>query len=580
MRRHSLSLVGSVIVGASLLLAGCGASTPTATVPSAPAKIGNTALVALPPQVSPNWWFPVMSAAACSVYNAQMNYLMYVPLLHVSKTDNIDYNRSLAKSVTPNASGTVYTIQLHHKWHWSNGSPVTSADVVWSAKLLLYASGSGSLPWNNCGTGIGGVPTIWQSVTANGPYQVVVTLNKPVNPVWFIHNGLGQIFPVPKSVWDIHKNLTNEMTFINSVANTPQSPYYNVVDGAFKYDAAASKPNNQYWSFVPNSSYDGHKASLSKLVFQYEASNTAEFSALKTGALNVGYLPYSMYADRTQLSNDAFFTTDVFGFNYAPFNFNINAPGGFGQIIKNRYARYALEMGVNQPAISQQLYHGYAVPEFGPIPATPKNQFNDPSITDPYPYNPAAGKKLLEANGWVMKNGVMTKGNLKFAFTMTYVAGSTSVKDISEILKTDWAKEGIQVTLQSQQFNSMITVTNQAKANGSKWSLNWWGGGWAYEPDFYPTGGGLFSSTGGANYGGYTSTTMDSLIKKTYESGTPSQVTSRLDAYQSWATQDAPVLWLPEPKLFNETALYVHGVEASWNPVLYAFFPNYWTVTH
>jgi peptide/nickel transport system substrate-binding protein len=511
MKHRSVALFASAVVGGSLLLAGCGTSSSAASA-AAKSPHGNVALVALPVEVSPTWFFPVASSTAFSVYNTQMNSLMYVPLLHISKKDGIDYGRSLASNVTWNSTGTVYTITLNKKWKWSNGTPVTSADVVWTAKLMMAASASNasSLPWGYGGAGIGGLPTRWQSVTAPGPDTVVVTLNQPSNPQWFLHNGLGQIVPAPKAVWDIHKDMDNELAFIKSVANDPGSSYYDVVDGAFKFDAAASKTDSEYWTFVPNSQYDGHKASISKLIYIYESSNSSEFAALKLNKLDVGYLPFSLYTSRNELVDDKFSTIYPFGFNYLIPNFNAAAPDGFGKIISHQYVRQALEMGINQSGMVNALYYGHGTSGFSPIPAKPATQFYDSALSNSASFNPKAGEKLLEDHGWTLEHGVMTKGSQKLAFTLDYVSAVNVVTDQVQLMKQDWAQEGVQVTLESQPFNTLIADTNQAQ--GAHWQMVWWGGGWTYEPDYYPTGGGLFAASSASNYGGYNSPEMNTLI--------------------------------------------------------------------
>ncbi len=578
-RRYTLVAAGVSAV-LSLALAGCGSQGSSSTAASAvKSPVGNVALVALPAQVSPNWFFPVESSTAFSIYNSAVNYLMYVPLLHISKTDGIDYNRSLASGVTWNAAGSVYTISLNPKWHWSNGRQVTAQDVVFTMDVMLAASsGASNLPWGYGGAGIGGIPVRWKSVVAKGRDTVVVTLNAPSNPQWFLHNGLGSVQPVPASVWDIHKNMTKELAFIKQVSNEPNSPYYDVVDGPFKFDAAASKTNNQYWTFVPNTQYDGHKASISKLVYLYFSSSSDEFAALKTGKVNVGYLPASLYDDRTQLASDKFSTVYPFGFNYLVPNLSPKAPGDFGKILAQPYARKALEMGVDQEGIIKDLYHGQGVPGFGPIPSEPKTEFYDASLTNPASYNPAAGEKLLEKHGWKLTDGVMTKNGVKFAFTYAYVSGSNSIEDEAELLKSDWSKEGIEVTLESQPFNNLIA--NSAASDPTKWQMINWGGGWTYEPDYYPTGGGLFATSSASNFGGYSNKTMNALIKDTYLPGTASQITQRMDAYQAYVIQQYPVIWLPWLANFDETADYVHNVNSSFNPVLDLTSPNYWTITH
>jgi peptide/nickel transport system substrate-binding protein len=60
--------------------------------------------------------------------------------------------------------------------------------------------------------------------------------------------------------------------------------------------------------FVPNSHYDGHKSYLSTVIFQYETSSSSEFSSLKTGTVNVGYLGVSLLGSRSELSGDTLTT--------------------------------------------------------------------------------------------------------------------------------------------------------------------------------------------------------------------------------------------------------------------------------
>ena len=117
-------------------ITGCGNRTASHSV-THPAK-GGTAVIALPVQTSPNWFFPLVSLTADSIVNDQVDELMYKPLLRISAKDAINYHRSLASSVTVNSQGTRYVVKLHSKWHWSNGQPVTAQDVVFTYQLVNY----------------------------------------------------------------------------------------------------------------------------------------------------------------------------------------------------------------------------------------------------------------------------------------------------------------------------------------------------------------------------------------------------------------------------------------------------------
>lgn len=570
-----------ITLAAATLLMGCLSACGTSTG-SVKASADQAVVIAEAPQSSPNWFFPIIGSNASSNTNIQTDALMYKPLLFITSQGTIDYSRSLASSIQANANGTVYTVHLNPKWHWSNGKEVSAQDLVFTFNLFKYAAGtSTSLPWSYAWSGIGGLPQDWQSAVATGPETVQITVSKPVNPEWFILNGLGQISPVPASVWN-QGSLAKDMALVKSVSNTPAAPQYQVVDGPYRFQSM--KPNLE-WTFVANSDYDGHKATIHKLVFEYETSTENEFLGLKNGTIQVGYLPASSWDARTQLTGDTLSTPYILGYNFLQPNLSPSAPGGVGTAFAHAYVRQALEMGIDQPGIISSLFHGNGVVEDAPIASQPPTQFYDPALSKPlYPFNPAAGKKLLENHGWHLQNGVMTKNGVALKFTMLYMSGDPTLTNMVSLIKSNWAQEGIQVNLQSETFASVIGTANQS--DPTKWQMAFWGGGWTYEPDFYPSGDGLLNSGAGANFGGYANAHMDQLINATTNlTGTPAQVTQRMDAYLTYAAQQVPVIWLPWTSSsyvgtgFPEHAKDLHGTVSTFNLVTDLFYPNYWTLS-
>jgi peptide/nickel transport system substrate-binding protein len=581
MKRSVLAMLGATSI---LTLSGWSANSST-TISNATASAANgTVVVAEAPQSAPNWFFPVMGASSESNTNIQTQALMYLPLLHITNKDTVDYSQSLAKKITVNKAGDVYTIYLNPKYHWSNGTPVTAKDFVFTWDIFLATSKtSPTPPWSYAFTGIGGVPQDWKSAVATSKYVVKVTTTKPVNPTWFILNGLGQISPVPEAVWNKYPtNMHKELSFILSVANSPSAKVYQVVDGAFKFQSYI--PNDQ-WVFVPNTHFDGHKATIKRLIFQYETSATSEFTGLEQGTITVGYLPDTFWDSRTRLTNDVLSTPYILGFDYLQPNLSPKAPGGIGTAFAQTYVRQALEMGVDQPAIIKDIYHGQGVIEDTALASKPSTQFWDPALNkQPFPYNPAAGKKLLEKHGWKEKHGVMTKGKVQLKFNMIYMSGDTTLTDVVQLIKADWAQEGIDVTLQAEPFANVIATASQS--DPTKWAMAWWGGGWTYEPDFYPSGDGLFNTGAGANSGGYSSPTMNALIDATTNQvGTAAQTRAAMDAYLKYLAEQVPVIWLPWTASsyvgtgLPEHAKNIHGTVRTFNEVTDLYYPNLWTLS-
>jgi DNA polymerase III delta' subunit len=149
--------------------------------------------------------------------------------------------------------------------------------------------------------------------------------------------------------------------------------------------------------------------------------------------------------------------------------------------------------------------------------------------------------------------------------------------DIVQLLKREWAKEGIQVTLKGTPFEQVVSTEGQGVL-ASKWDMAW-SNGWAYEPDYFPSGGGLFRGGASADSGGYNNVTMNALINATYQSGTPAQSKQRMDTYQVFASKHLPVLWMAEPTGYNEVASWLHGFNKWFNPITTYNYPNHWTTS-
>lgn len=541
------------------LLLTTGLLTPAASAPAGAAQSALT--IALAPQYTVNWWPPIVPGTSCETLTGGMGGGMnlYMPLLWVTRHDTVNFGRSVASSIRVTNHDTVFTITLNRKWHWSNGHPVTAADVLYDWTLLRAASQPSS-PLPYCYAGTGGLPADWSSVREVNPWTVVVRTTKPVNPVWFEHNGLAQLVPIPKSVWDQHTNTTKELAWIESVSDQPMNPVYQVVDGAYRIQAVVPK---QFDKFVANPAYDGHKAAIQEVVYLYEGSAAAEFAGLRTGQVDIGYLPFSLFGARDELTGYRIHGAPQFGFYFVPLNLTSQAPG-IGPLFQSLYIRQALQEAIDQPLIISAIYHGYGTATYGPVPKTAA--YYDSHLGNPYPYDPAKARALLEAHGWHLTNGVMTKHGHPFRFTMFLSTGSRTRTEVAEVLQGEWKRIGVEVTLQSMGLHTLLGyVSNRHEA--AKWdSARPYE--WLYIPDYYPTGGALYLPGGGFNVDHYSNPVMTRRIEATYLGGTPSQIRQRFDAYQAYAEEQLPGLYVPIPDALNVVSNRVKGYRQWYNVIL------------
>ncbi|POB09319.1 peptide ABC transporter substrate-binding protein [Sulfobacillus sp. hq2] len=568
-RMAPIILVSSVSLGL-LSMTGCGSSTtstPAATVNKP--EHGGTIIQALGPLVAINWYLPLRPVAYNSLYDAWAASLMYKGLFHIAPNGTIDFGRSIASAITWNKEGTVYTVKMNPKWKWSNGSPVTAEDVQFTWNLIKAASApTAPAPWPYAGADSGGVPQLIKSFQVLGTHEFQITLTNPVNQTWFEYNGLGDFIPLPEQAWNRYPNNINlELSYLASNGNNVN--FFKVIDGPFRLTSAVQ---NVSWTFTPNKHYDGHLPYVNKFVLAYQTSETSEVNALKTGGVQVGYLPLSMYSVRSQLPHDTLNTSYSYSIDRTILNFK--SPQ-VGNIFRSLPVRQAMQMGIDQTAIIQSLYNGMGVPGTGPVPLHPRT-FLAPQLIKPiYSYDPEKGKQLLEKNGWHLVHGIMTNNaGQQLSFNMQYDSGSSTVLAMVQIMQQDWAKEGIHVSLSPLPFASMLQYHHQP----TKWEIQT-GLGWSYGGS-YPTGGGMYSTGGGYNFYGYSNSKMNSLIAATHSpQPSPADSQKALDAYQMFAAQQLPNLWMPVPQGLGEIENNIHGVRSSANNFTDAISPQYWWVS-
>ena len=132
----------------------------------------------------------------------------------------------------------------------------------------------------------------------------------------------------------------------------------------------------------------------------------------------------------------------------------------------------------------------------------------------------------------------------KLAFNLIYSSSPALIGSQVTDLASKAKQAGINITLQSSNFNYMITnyLDPAAPANDNKWAMEDFGGE-TLNP--YPTTFGLFNTGGSTQVGDYSNPTADSLINASIAGGDPSAVKSEA----SFLTTNQPVIFQPVPDL-------------------------------
>jgi peptide/nickel transport system substrate-binding protein len=388
--RHRRRIAGvAALAVAAVLAVGCSSSgAPPSSGGGTPTKGGTATISLSAPGVTLSWIFPFYSITNASVYNSeQFQWLMYRPLYMFGNNtnNNVAINYPLSPANQPVYSNGGKTVVVNMKgWKWADGSTVDAKSVIFymnmveAEKANWYATTPGLLPDNVT------------SYKATGPNQVTFQLNKAYSSIWFTYNQLAELTPMPQA-WDVTslsakpgsggcttdsaadgwakcKAVYNFMTAQSKDSGTyATSKLWQVVNGPWKLSAYNS---DGHVTFVPNTKYSGSpKPQLAALKIVPFTDDSTEYTAMKTGQIDVGYIPKQDLPQKP--ANSTLPATNPlgsgynlqpfysFGIYYAQPNFN-NPQVGF--MVRQLYMRQALQMVFDQPGIDKAIYRGYAVP--------------------------------------------------------------------------------------------------------------------------------------------------------------------------------------------------------------------------
>jgi len=550
--------------------------------------------------LSPNYLMPVLASGYSTAVNSEASELLW-PALYFFGTGQtgIGLNESLSLAYPPvySHNDTVVTVTLK-PMRWSDGADLTSRDVIFFMNLIVANK-------NNWGPYVPGqMPDDVTSYRALSARVVQFKLNASYNPVWFTDDQLSLIVPIPQQSWDrtsprgpvgnydeTAAGARKVFNFLNSqaksVANYDTNPLWRVVDGPWRMQTFSTDGE---LVLVPNTGYSGkNKARVRRFELVPFTSDSAEFSALLAGDLNVGYVPITDLPALDQVRGAGY--TIVKGvsesINFASINFDNPT---VGSLAKLRYVRQVLNRLMDQQAIIKNILGGYGYPDYGPIPPKPASAYLAASQTrNPYPYSVAMARKILLQHGWhISANGRpavcvrpgagrsdcgpgVPRGKV-LEFNLVFESGIPSFAAEMETYKSAAGQAGVVINLRSEPFDSIISaICVDPTCISPGWEmLDWGGNGSSFVFNYpYPASGALFGLHEGVDY--QPSPQFERLINYTYHA--PLNKTEfAMRAYDAYAISEAPVIWQPlaytvyaVSNKLRDIGLYASGLLAPQN---------------
>lgn len=487
------------------MLAGCGPSNPISTVDydrHYPPVNGGTIVDAMIGE--PSGLIPMIageaaaSAIAANIFNSLLKY-----------DRNLDLEAELAKSWEISADKKTITFKLKPGMKWADGKPLTSADVLFTWKLVTD---------DNTRTPYGSDYKLVTKAETPDPLTFRVSYQQPYAPALDTWAGL-QILP---------KHLL-EGQDINTTAFARKpvgSNYYQLEKWL----------NGERISLVKNPLSTQGEAKIERLVSRFipdAASQFLELMADNIDSMNLNPIQFArIFPSRPDLTQKIGLYKEL-GNNYTYLGFNLKRKP-FDDIRVRQAINYALN--------KQELIDGVLLGLGEPVssPYKPGTRWTNPDLT-PYPYDPQKALTLLKEAGYEDTNGdgILDKDGKPFVFEM--LTNQNKQREMSAVLIQRRLKEiGIDSSIRVLEWASFVgrfIKTGEFDAVVLGWSLS-------LDPDQYSIWHSSQQAPGQFNFIGYNNPDVDRLLEQGRLEMDPDK---RMKIYHEFARilqEDSPIVYL------------------------------------
>ncbi len=443
----------------AILLAACGGTTTTPTGSTGPTKASANKQIAILPEsgVSDIATFdPGLSTDLPSIAAIDLVFTGLVQL-----DDNLKVQPQLAASYSEGSDGLTWTFHLRPNLKFSDGTPLTSADVAYSIDRALQPAEKSpvgpiylALIKDSDKLVAGKIKTIiGDSVMTPDPNTVVLVANKKAS--YFL------------DALTYSCSYVLEKSLVDKFGNTKFTDHLTEGggDGPFK---VASYTHGQNIIFVPNPNYYGPIPQLAKVVYPFYKDADTVYKAYQVGQVDSTGIPSANLAEARKLTNE-FHPVPQLWISYYAMNFLVKP-------FDNIKIRQAFELAINKDLIVQTVWKNSLLATNHIVPKGQPGY--TPNLTGPDGVASTAGdptkaKALFTAG---LQEEGMTLATLP-PIRLTYPSGSKDSDNEVAALQQMWQNTlGVSVKADPIDFNKLLSEITAATNNPK--GLQFWGIGW------------------------------------------------------------------------------------------------------
>jgi peptide/nickel transport system substrate-binding protein len=498
MKKSLVAAAGTAVL--ALALAACGNSGggggggAASTSAGTPKAGGNLVMARADEVQSLVPWVPTDNA---SIWTLEEIY----DTLLVPKPDGHGVEASVATSWSQSADKLSWTFHLRHGVKFSNGQPLTSADV----KFSLEQASKPNTPFYF-------IDQVMKSFATPDPYTVVITTRQPWSPL-------------PADVALFANSIVPDNYGGETAAQFAQHPIGSgpfMLSSWIKGQSIKLVKNPHYWQ--PGKPY------LNSVTFTVVADANTRATQIQSGQAQIDEFPAYSSISALNAGNTKVGIFDSSRVDYFVMNTR-------KEPFTDPQVRLAVNQAIDRAALVKTVQFGYGTPAKGYM--SPVLWAYDPSIAPPA-YDLSAAKADLAKSKY--PNG--------FSTTITVAAGNDNQQSAAQLIQASLAQIGIKATIATLDPSALST----AQENGN-FSMSF-----AYQttdivdPDEIIRFAGLYDGGSNTMYSGYNDTELEAMANK---ADTLSDQPARQQIYDQ--IQETVNHANPYAALYYSPSVYAHG---------------------
>jgi peptide/nickel transport system substrate-binding protein len=323
--------------------------------------------------------------------------------------------------------GKTITYHLRHGVKFSDGVPLTSADVKYTWQQIMNPDNNEPYryPYDDVA-----------SIDTPDAYTLIVHLKEPLAsfPAAFMANGaIGSI--LPKHLLDRYANL-NHVAFATKPVGS--GPF--VVVSWEPGTLLTLRANPLYWRGPPK---------LKEVLYRIIPNQNTLLTDVLSHDVDLYYdAPEVQYA--TLVKIPGYRVTHVPNMTYEHIRFNTARPP-----LDDVRVRRAIAYAIDWQALAKDVYFGLDIPGIADTP--PSSWAYDPTVL-PYPHDLQKARALLASAGWIPDaNGTLVRDGQPMRLDIVTVSGVTSRAKAEELIQQNLHALGIELDIHNYPANLLFS---------------------------------------------------------------------------------------------------------------------------